>query len=278
MRKIVPYILFVVLLTGCQYFGRKHQVGVVAELNGNFIYENEVRPLVVGLDSVDSARVMDAYIRQWAIDILVYDEARDRADKTIESLVEDYRRSLYVHAYEEQLVAQRMPKRVSQDVVEEFYEQHKENFVLDESIVRGLLLVIPNDAPKMNDLRKFLQTINEENVEKIEKYAYSYATGYEYFVEDWKTANHLLVNMPFEQNNLAQQLLQKNQIELQDSISTYILRVTDKRLAGDLMPIEYAAPEIEKVILSQRQVAFLQSEREKLYQKAVQRQQLKVQQ
>lgn len=272
MKKIYLHIALLgigFLLSGCQWISRQHQAGVVAELDGNFLYQTDIDPLVIGLNSEDSARVADNYIRQWATDILVYDEAKDRADKKLEALVEDYRRSLYVYAYEQKLVAQRMPKRVSPDIIADFYTNHQSDFVLRESIVHGLLLVVPNDAPKMDELRKAMRTLDEDALEKIEKYAYQYASGYEYFPEQWKTANQLLLSMPFTQNDLQSQLRQKNQIELQDSISTYILCVTEKYLAGENMPIDYATPEIEKLILTQRQVEFLNSQREELYNSAL---------
>lgn len=263
----VLFLLVVInILTGCDYLVRKHQVGAIAELNGQYLHRSEIDPLVAGLDSVDSARVVDAYIRRWATDILVYDAASHVVDKSIEALVEDYRRSLYVHAYEERLVSQRMSHLVSDDAVLSFYEDHKSSFVLREAIVQGLLLVVPKDAPKLDKLRSTLSK-KEESLEEIENYAYQYATGYELFTEKWRRADELIIAMPFAQNDLMQQLRNKSQIELSDSVSTYILQITDKHFPGELMPLEYARPEIEKVILSQRQVSFLQKERDALYEK-----------
>ena len=74
--------------------------------------------------------------------------------------------------------------------------------------------------------------------------------------------------MPFEQDNLNTRLKQKRQVEMQDSINTYLLQVTDMYQKGQNMPIDYARPEIEKVILRQRQVDFLLQEKQGLYNKA----------
>ena len=52
---------------------------------------------------------------------------------------------------------------------------------------------------------------------------------------------------------------------------TYLLQVTDKKLRGEQMPIDYARPRIEKIVLSTRQVEFLQKERERLYNEAIQK-------
>ena len=263
-------ILFLcAVLSGCQWFEQKRMTGVAVALNGQYLYQSTLDSLSFGLLSEDSARVVEQYVKQWAKDILEYERAKGAADKSIEALVEDYRRSLYVHAYEQELVERRMPKQVADSVVEQIYAAHPEKFELRESIAKGVLIVVPNGAPNMKKLRGWLTDLSEENLENIEKFAYNYAVGYELFTDQWRTAQQLLLTMPFEQDELDRLLRSKQQIELQDSLSTYILQVTDKRMAGEPMPIEYARPEIEKAVLSQRRVLFLQKERERLYEDAI---------
>ena len=265
----ISILLFCAVFSGCQWFEQKRMTGVAVALNGQYLYQSTLDSLSFGLLSEDSARVVEQYVKQWAKDILVYDKAKGAVDKTIEALVEDYRRSLYVHAYEQELVERRMPKQVADSVVEQIYAAHPEKFELRESIAKGVLIVVPNGAPNMKKLRGWLTDLSEENLENIEKFAYNYAVGYELFTDQWRTAQQLLLTMPFEQDELDRLLRSKQQIELQDSLSTYILQVTDKRMAGEPMPIEYARPEIEKAVLSQRRVLFLQKERERLYEDAI---------
>ena len=82
--------------------------------------------------------------------------------------------------------------------------------------------------------------------------------------------------MPLEQDNLDKQLKNKRQIEIQDSINTYLLQVTDLHMKGDEKPITYARKEIEEILLRQRQVEFIQQERNKLYNKAIETGKLKL--
>ena len=268
-RKIILLLYVLVMVCGCSFVGKRSN-GVVAEYDGQTITLSEIQQLTAGLSTEDSARVAESYIRQWATDLLEYNEAKDVANKNIERLVEDYRHSLYIHDYEERLIAQRMPKHVEDTLVAQFYETHTQHFVLRETILRGVLLVVPNGAPKMDKLKQWLQQPTDEtNIESIEKYAYQYATGYELFVDEWKTANQILMRMPFKEDDFHKQLSHKKQIELQDSISTYLLQVTDLHAAGETMPLDYATPEIEKILLNQRQVEFIQHERTALYEKAV---------
>lgn len=256
-----------VLFTDCTALTKKRQAGAVVEVNGHYLYRSTLDALTVGLSSEDSLRVAQQYISQWAKDVLLYDKAKSHTTPQMEELVEDYRRTLYVHAYEEYLVDRRMSKTISDSMMMQIYAQMPDRFLLNESIVKGLMVVVPNDAPAVAKLRKWLE---KESLDNIEKYAYQNANGYELFTDRWLTTTDIMVHMPIDRAELETRLKSSNQIEAEDSLKTYFLRVKEKRLRGEPMPLDYARPEIEKIILSARQVEFLQKERERLYNEAIQ--------
>ena len=241
MRKEMKIVILAVLcclLSACQLFEEKRKMGTVAEYNGKTITVEQIEMLTAGLAPEDSSRIAQHYIRQWAIDLIEYDKAKDQTNKTIEQLVEDYRRSLYLHEYEQKLIAQRMSRSVEDTLIQSFYNLHSDHLILSETILRGLLLVVPNEAPNLNDLRKKIQQPEtEENIEWIEKFAYQYAVGYELFLEEWRTMSEIIVLMPFEKDNLDTELKKKRQIEVQDTVNTYLLQVTELSMKGDLKPL-----------------------------------------
>ena len=275
MRKFVVLLIVVPIMVGCTLFEQQRKSGIVVECNGHSLTQVEIAALTNGLRSEDSARVAEAYICQWAEDLLEYDAAKKVESKEIERMVEDYRRSLYVHEYEENLIAQRMPKHVEDSLVMAFYATHSSRFVLDETIVKGMLLVVPLGAPNMDELkRQMAKPFDDENLEQIEKYAYNYATGYELFLEEWKNSRQILLRMPLSDANLQKQLNQKRQIVMEDSVNTYLLQVTDVHMKGTEMPLDYARTKIEQILLNERRVEFLEQERDKLYHKALQQNKL----
>lgn len=265
------------MLNGCHLFEEKRSIGSVAEYNGRIITLKEIQLLTTGLSPEDSTRVAEQYLRQWAVGLIEYDIAKDQTNKTIELLVDDYRRSLYIHEYEEKLIAQRMSRIIEDSLIQAFYNLHSKKLVLKEDIFQGILLVIPNDAPNMSDLRKKIQhPEEEENIEWMEKFAYQYASGYELFLDDWKTMSEIIVLLPLEQKELHKQLKTRRQIEVRDSIHTYVLQVTNIHLQNEQQPLSYARKEIEEILLQQRQIEFLQEERELLYNKAIKEGKLKL--
>ena len=277
MKKIIIIILGLSILNSCNLFEERRLSGTAAEYNGKTITLKQLQLLTTGLTPEDSTRVAEQYIRQWAINLIEYDIAKDQSNKTIELLVEDYRRSLYLHEYEERLVAQYMPRIIEDSVIQSFYDMHRNHFILPETIIQGVLLVVPHDAPNIDELRKKIQHPDvEENIEWLEKFAYQYAVGYELFLDDWKNTNAVIVHIPLGVNELNKQLRTKRQIELQDSVNTFILQVTDMHPEGAQMPLAYARKEIENILLHERQIEFLQREREALYNQAIKEGKLKL--
>lgn len=309
---LIGLMACVVALSSCDVLERKHQAGVAVEVNGKYLYQSTLDSLSLGLNSEDSARVVERYIRQWVQDRLIVDNANAQRNDAIEGMVNAYRDNLYIQAYEQRLIEKRMPKEVADSTVEQLYAQVADRMLLKESIVKGILVVVANDAPMMSDLRRWLLMANGEKVEMpktdknkgkneknklrgrkpekpaepqeeeernvlddIEKYAYQYASGYELFTDEWKSASELQLLMPFERNEIDALLRRSSQIELADTVNTYILQVMDKRLSGEQMPIDYARPQLEEYILSTRQAAFLKEERERIYEEAVENEQVK---
>ena len=273
MKKNRLYIsaisIAVLCLGGCNLFQRDVKEGAVVQVGNQYLYQTDLDALTqYAATPEDSARYAEQYIRHWATDILQYQEGKNHSTPEIEALVEAYRRSLYVAEYERHIVDKRMSKAINDAEADTFYVHHQDRFILQENILQGALLVVPQDAPGLPELRKRLIDLTDEaNLEYIEKYAYQYAGGYELFAQQWRTGNQILMRMP--SNKWQKNLTSGKQYEERDSTSLYLLQVTDCRLAGEPMPLDYARTTIDKMILAERRVAFLQAQREQLYDEAV---------
>lgn len=265
---IIVAALACLLLYGCQAFEKKQQSGAAVELNGRYLYRSTLDSLTLGMSSEDSLRAAQQYIRQWAQDILLYDATMSHTNAQIETMVEDYRRTLYAQAYEERLVESRMSKTITDSTVNALYQQMPERFKLDESITKGMLVVVPKDAPNIQKLRQWMAA---QSLDKIEKYVYQNASGYELFMDRWKTTTEIIRLVPIERADLESRLKGSNHIEVADSSKIYLLQITEKSMRGEAMPVEYARPQIEKIILNARRVEFMRKERERLYNEAIQK-------
>lgn len=274
-NKLFSYIflfLFILIFsTSCQVINRYRLGDAVVNVNGHSLYQSDIEQITAGLSPEDSTRVINAYIKKWATEILEYDKAKSKigTDNDIEDKVETYRRTLYIHEYEQWLIGERMSQYIPTDSVQAIYDRYPERFTLKDNIIKGLFLVIHKDAPDQQNLIKWLANINDDNLENIEKYAYQYAGGYELFTDQWQNQSKILLYIPTSQEDFNSQLKHHSLIQVQDSTNTYLLQVTEKRLAGERMPLEYAQPDIERTILSLRQIQYLDQEKERIYNRAI---------
>ncbi len=263
-------------VVSCNYLDKKRSQGVIAECCGKTLTIGDIEQLTQGFTGADSARIAEEYIRNWAVELLMYSSSHRVTSHQIEELVEDYRRSLYVSEYEQLLIAQRMPLAIEDTLVDAFYKEHKQQLVLREMILKGALIVLPNGAPDLANLRRQMNHLpSAESLEWIEKYVYQYGVGYELFVEDWKLSNEVLSYLPIEQTELDKLLRKEQLIEIQDSVNTYFLEVLDYYSAGSVMPLDYARKDIEKNILGARSREFVKTARQELYEKSVKNGKLK---
>ncbi len=276
MKNIKTLLLISVvccLVSSCDIINRYKLGDAVVQVGGEKLYEEDLRGIISGLTGEDSARIADEYIKKWATEMLMYERARRelKDNSQIEAMVEQYRRMLYIQRYEEQLVRERMPKFISEDSILAFYDKYPDRFFLKDNLLKGLLLVIHKDAPDQQKLKKWLSNLNDENMENIEKYAYQYASGYELFTDQWQRQSNVLLRLPIAQGSLNDLLKHNSLIEMQDSVSTYLLQITEKKMVGDQMPIEYATPAIENTLLNMRQMKWLAEERERMWKRGLEK-------
>lgn len=280
MKKIGYIVILSTLLVGCKYIKAHQTQGVAAEVNGIFLYEDEVKNVIGAKTGADSISLREAFIHQWIVSHLVNEKAEQYLTKEMEQMVNDYRFSLCNYAYEQDLIDNRMPRNISDSVLRAFYQTHTDRLLLKDDIFKGVLLIVPLDAPEQEKVRRSLNHLSDDDLEFLEKYAYQNASGYELFLDTWKTANQLLLWLPCDYTTLVKEMNRQpsssNFIVIQDTVSKYILQITEKQWKGKVMPFDYAQETITKIIYNQRQTEFLNNEHERLYREAMRQKKIKI--
>ena len=78
----------------------------LVEVAGKFLYQEDLlTALPLNLSAEDSVLFAENYIRNWVEDVLLFDKAENnvRDGEKVKALVENYRKSLLMHAYQEEL-------------------------------------------------------------------------------------------------------------------------------------------------------------------------------
>ena len=261
-------MLLVVLLAGCTRAEQDEEREALLEVEGKFLYRDQVEAIIPPNVSVsDSTQIAEGYIRKWVTDVLLYENAKRNIDDkaAIEALMEDYRKSLTIHQYQQKLIQQRLPKEVSEDEVRKFYDQYSDQFLLREQYLKGLLIVIPVGAPDLTDIRSWVRSGNTKAIENIEKYSMKNALSYTYFYDRWMSYSELQKKMPVQPHELKGLRF----IEASDSTRHYLLNIQELKNSGDTEPFETAQPRIAEIILNKLKSDFVAGFEDELYNDAV---------
>ena len=135
------------------------------EVEGKFLYADEIEQVIPpNVNDTDSTEIAQSYVRKWATDVLMYENAkRNITNKTeIDELVENYRKSLTIHQYQQRMIEQRLPKEPAEEDLKAFYSQYGQQLLLTENTLKGLLLVVPKNAQKMANVRGWVQSANSK--------------------------------------------------------------------------------------------------------------------
>lgn len=273
MRTLKYMLLLVVLplLAACssEPLPKENRHSLV-EVGGVHLYKDEVDLLLAASNYEDSAKFVDEYIDRWATEQLFYSKAADNVVSTaeIESMIENYRKSLILNIYQDKLVEQHLRPVVSKSEVQAFYEANKQLFDADESLFKGILLVLPAKAPNLNKVRKWCQEMNSESLEGLEVYSAENALAYEYFMDSWYPFADVVKHTPLTESQLLERLSHKNPVEFKEDGKIYFVCSDTILREGDTMPVELVSVEINELLLNSRKADFIKRKKKDLYEEA----------
>lgn len=278
MRIIFLVLLSILFCAACsEQHDHKGKTPLV-EVDGNFLYREDLQSAIPArLSKDDSLLFAEHYIRNWVEDVLLYAKAQSNIpdNAEIETLVENYRKALIMHTYQQALIHQRLSNEISEDELTAYYEKNKELFRLERPLMQGLFIKIPLTAPELNKVRRWYKTPTQDAVEHLEKYSLQNAVKYEYFYDKWVPMAEVLDLMPLKVPEVEEYVNKNRNIELKDTAFHYFLNVSDFRKVGEQEPYEFARPKVKDMVLNLKQVEFMKQVKDDLYQRALKKNEIK---
>lgn len=246
----------------------------IVEIGTDVLYVEDIKQVLpLGLSDADSTLFAEQFIRNWAQDVLFYQNAiRNIPDtKDIDRLVENYRRSLIEHEYQRRLIEQKFSSEISDEEIEQFYNDNERLFVLDESLIKGLFLKISNKSHDLSDIRKLYTQQDDESFEEIEKYSIRNAARCEFFYDNWRTVAEIEVLLPVLEKPLESYLKNEGGFEFKDEEYIYLLNVSEYAPKGGIEPLDHARSRIRGLLINSNEVSYMRKIKEDLYDAAIEK-------
>lgn len=234
----------------------------VLKINNQYLYEDEL-PKNQHLNNKDSIAMVEKFEKNWVIDALMYEHALKNVDqKSIDLLVEEYRKSLIVQNYKQLLINQRL-KDPSEEEISDYYEKYSSQFLLEDDIVKGIFVKVPKKADKLRKMRKWVEEFSVENIENMENYSVKNYGTLDFFTEYWVFEQELMKQLP---TTIDIKLTPNKFFEMEDSVYVYMLNVLDYRKIGEIEPLDFAQDKIKNLLLNKQKIEFIRQFEEELYQ------------
>ena len=274
MKYLLLFLMFVLLFSSCERSGNALTSNeIIAKVNDRILTREEIEAQIPkGISSADSLIHAGSIVKKRIIDMLLDDVAyQNLGDEKaeIDRLVNEYRRSLIRHRYQERMVNSKVSANIRESDQITYYEENKEQFVLNENLIKGLFLKVPASAPGLENVKTWYVSRTEESVEKIEKYSLLNAIIYDNFYDRWVIFDEVMEKIPYRVSNPAQFLKVNNHIEVSDSSFVYFLNISDRLLVGNIAPFDFVKTQIHSMLVSRRKIDYLNEFGEKLYVDAV---------
>ena len=279
MQKSILQLIFsltiIFIFWGCNQNTLDEDGIPLARVHDKYLYESDLEQLFPSdISKEDSIILTKNYINDWIKKQLMVQKAEENLtdeSKDIEKQIEDYRSSLLIFKYRQELIKQKIDTIITQQEIESYYNEYSGNFILNHNIVKALYLKISKESPEINKVRMWYKSEDAEDLSKLEDYCYQYATKFDNFKDQWISFNRLLSELPLSIDDEDRYLRYNQFIETEDSLFYYFVKINDYALKSTIQPIEYAKPKIKTIILNKRKFSFIEELENNIYNNALNR-------
>lgn len=270
MKKSILVLL--IIITGCSAFFKKKTEHAVARVYNDYLYESDLKSVIPkGTLAKDSISLAKSYIDSWIHQRLVIHQAEqnltsDQMDFTQQ--LENYKNSLIIYTYENELVRQKLDTLVTDENIEIYYDANQQNFQLKDNIVQLQYVKLPLKSAFVKQFRKLLNSDNPVDKTRLSQQCEQYASDYFLDDQNWLPFNDLLKQIPIKTYNQEEFLKNHRELEYQDSAYIYLVRFRDFKIKESVSPLSFEKEHIRNIILNKRKIDLTRKMHEDIFEHA----------
>ncbi len=256
------FFLIFLLVCSCNYFKPEQKTQSIARVGKNYLYKSDLATLVpVGTSKEDSLLLVRDFIDRWASQKLLIEAAErnlsDAKKKEYNSLIKQYKIDLYTRAYIEEVVKRTVDTVVTQQELKKYYEENKENFKTNGTLVRLRYINLSKQNPRFETIKnKFF-----DYSKKDKKFWDTYALQFKSFAMNdsvWVDMSQVYAKLPvITPENRDEIIRPGKKIQIQDKDDTYLIKVTNVIDKNQISPFEYSKPTLKEVLLNKRKLELI---------------------
>lgn len=257
MKLLKSYLFMIVFLVACSKSSQKNNSEAIARVNDNFLYRSDLENLVPpGSSKKDSVAIVKDFITRWAMQQLLMNKAEKNISKSkqqeLDELISQYKNDLYTKSYLEELVMTKIDTVISNEEIEKYYNEHKNNFKTTEPLVKLRYINLIKGNVKFATINsKFLNFSKKDKLD-LQKLAIQFK-NYAFNDSIWVDINQVYEKLPFiNEENKDKFVSAGIAYQYTDSNLVWMVKVKDVVEKNNVAPLQYIQPTIKQIILNNR--------------------------
>ncbi len=259
------------MLSGCSPLEGGLRDKVIAKVGKKKLRTSEaVTNIPAGLPAEDSLRMLEDYIEQWARRELKLQEAErvigSSAVAEVNRMVEEYRYSLLGYRLDQNYLDMKVDTLLSDSVVTEYWEQHKADFALDRTVVKGRIVRVPNSYRQAVKLLSLMRSTSEDRQKDFISTCEKNNFETHFFEEEWVDFSEFLSYLPVRRDRSYDYMLDSKEVrEMADADNHYFVQITDCLRAGSDAPFDRVGDAVKRIIFNRRRNQVIKEYEDSLY-------------
>ncbi len=252
----------VFLFPSCKYFRKESDEKPLARVYDQYLYVEQLNGgIPSGISAEDSSQLAANFINNWVKQQLLIKKAElnlPEEKKDVQLQLEQYRNSLILYLYQEELVKQRLDTVVKQNELLSYYEENKQNFALKENILRTVYVKLDKQNKSVNKIRKWLKDEDADSKSKLKEYCSTQALKFSLDELKWFNPSELAEETGIDQNKIEQMARYPKIYEMDENDGYYIVKTLEYQLKDDISPLEFEVKNIRNIILNKRKMQLIE--------------------
>ena len=255
--------LLIIFLTSCNYFTKGENPEAVARVGESYLYAAELDSLVPhNTSKEDSTVIIRSYIDRWVTQKLLIKAAERNLDdakkEQFNMLIKQYKNDLYTKAYIEKMVQTTVDTIISQEELKKYYNENKENFKTNGTIVQLRYVHLAKDHPKIANIKSNFSNFKKSDAAFWRTYQLQFKNS---ALNDsvWVSLNEVYKRLPFiNPENRDKYISEGMAFEKSDSLNgIYFVKIKKVINRNQISPFEYLKPTLQQVILNRRKLELI---------------------
>ncbi|MBT8189068.1 MAG: hypothetical protein KJO29_01465 [Bacteroidia bacterium] len=247
---------------------------LLASAFGEELYLSDIESLLQSARSEqDSVSIIKNYTDGWLMDHILFEESRKhvRKDEKISELVEDYRKSLFIHQYEEAFLKTNLDTVITNNQLNSYFEKHKDEFSISEPIARYFLVKIKLD--KVDDTLNTLW--KTEDLPAIRSYVLKERGLVHLDIDHWQYISDLKTLIPEQLFNRIS-LKKAEEYDYSDERFKYYVKILQIVNPGEEVPVRFYYNILRQRILRNRASDLLARMKSELFKEKIKNKNIKI--